>query len=81
MRSEIHLNLKSVCPCSGGDSVLTHALGRSLTAGQLADYSQKLARGEWILTVRLNAPLAAEVEDMLHRGEPMIHRESGMPVT
>ena len=48
---------------------------------QLADYSQKLAGGEWILTLRLNASHAAEVEGMLHREQPMIHRESGMPLT
>ena len=66
---------------SGFDSVLTHALGRSLTTEQLADYSKKLAGGEWILTVRLNASHAAEVEDMLHREQPMIQLESDMPVT
>ena len=66
---------------SGFDSVLTRALGRSLTTGQLADYSKKLARGEWILTVGLNVSHAAEVEDMMHREEPMIHHESGMPAT
>ena len=64
---------------SGLDSVLTHALGRRLSTDQLADYSQKLARGEWILTVRLNVPHAAVIEDMLHRGEPMIRRELGTP--
>ena len=66
---------------SGFESVLTHALGRSLTTAQFADYSQKLARGEWILTLRLLASHAAVVEDMLRRCEPMIHRESDMPGT
>ena len=64
---------------SGFDSVLTHALGRNLTTAQLTDYSQRLARGEWILTVKLVASHATVVEDMLHRWEPRIHRESKLP--
>jgi hypothetical protein len=40
-----------------------------------------LARGEWIITLRLNASHAAAVEDMLHRRIPMIHCGSVMPAT
>ena len=65
----------------GFDSVLTHALGRSLTTELLADYHQKLVRGEWIMAVRLNGPHAAVVEDMFRQGEPLIHRESSLPGT
>ena len=64
---------------NGYGSVLEHALGRRLTTGQIADYRQQLARGEWILSVRLNAPHAAVLEDMLRRWEPMVHCESRLP--
>lgn len=66
---------------SGIDSVLRHALDRSLSTEQVIGYSQKLARGECILSVRLNVSHEAVFEGMLRRWEPMILRESVMPAT